>query len=77
MGFFNSSYVCCFTSLRDLRQWFELLDEVELNKRSLLQIATYTVPNEYFHQGRVQGICMSDEMVCVEKHDIDYEEKLL
>lgn len=69
---FDYTYVCCFTSIRDLHRWFDEIDSCPDNVAEELQIATYAVPDEYFHNGRWQSIAHMDHMRRVEVHPIHY-----
>lgn len=77
LNMFNHTFVCCFSSLEGLNKWFENLKNGSQEAFEELQISTYKVSNKNYHQGRFQSIALSSDMVCIERHDIEYKESLL
>lgn len=68
----SRKHVCCFTSIEELRRWFDLIDEVPTNNTEF-KISTYHVPNEYFVRGRWQAIAKAEHMTLVETNSIHFK----
>lgn len=69
---FDSDWVCCFKSIDNLHNWFDLIDTADVSVQDACHIATYQVPDSSYKEGRWQSIALASDMKLIEVHPITY-----